>query len=322
MRWSSLYLPRWEAWTSKSYQNSLWACAKLKGVAPEVLKAVSEIVAQIPNIAKDMKAQGLSNSLWASAQLKDVAPEVLKAVPAIAAEIPNTAKDMIPQALSNCLWASGQLKHVAPCVLEAAPAIVAQILKEAKNMNAQDMSNNLLAVVQLKSEVPEVLEIVPAIVIEIPAKIDDMKPQDLSNSLEALVLLRDSVPEVAGFLSAGGNMDDIVASAAARLNALLPRLRGKDLTMAVPVTLWVCAKAEVNPCELLASIAQHLGSRKEMSALRDFNICALLWSYQVLDAQDEFTVFRKLLMSESKRRRLRGADVQSCELGRFRWNRA
>ena len=101
------------------------------------------------------------------------------------AQIPNKAKDMKPQELSNCLWASAQLKD----------------------------------------EVPKVLEIILAIVAEILLKTNDMVPQDLSNNAEALVLLRDSVPEVEGFLAAGGGINDILRSAAARLDALLPRIR-------------------------------------------------------------------------------------------------
>ena len=189
-------------------------------------------------------------------------------------------------------------------------------------MIPQHLSNCLLAALQLEGEVPEVLAIVPPIVGEIPPKIQGMNPQQLSNSLEALVLLQESSPEVASFVAAGGNMDQIVRSAAERLDTMLSKLRGKDLTMAVPVTVWACAKAEVNPGELLVSVARRLGSRAKMSSVRGFNLCALLWSYEVLDTQNEFVDFRKLLMSETKKRRVSEADVQSCELGRFQWNRA
>ena len=310
----------------QNLSNSLWACAKLKEVASsllDLLEAVPAIVSQIPDTAKDMIPQALSNCLWASAQLKDVAPDVLQAVPAIVAQIPDKAKAMKPQELSNCIWASAQLKDVAPDVLSAVPAIVAEIPTNAQDMKPQHLSNCLLACPQLKDEVPEVLEIVLAIVCEIPVKLEDMKPQEMSNSLEALVLLRDSVPQVAGFLAAGGSMDDILRSAAARLNTLLPRLKGNDLRMAVPVVVWACAKAGVYDGELLDSVARRLGT--ELSSLRSFNICALSWSYQVLDTKEkfkDFTDFRELLMSEAGRRGFSEADVESCQRGRFRWNHA
>ena len=55
------------------------------------------MAAQIPLKAKDMKPQELSNILWASAKLKDDAPDVLSIVPAMAAQIPLKAKDLNPQ---------------------------------------------------------------------------------------------------------------------------------------------------------------------------------------------------------------------------------
>ena len=161
---------------------------------------------------------------------------MLDMVPAIAAQIPNTAKDMIPQHLSNCLWASAQLKD----------------------------------------EVPKVLEIIPAIVSEFSLKINDMVPQALSISLEALVLLQDQVPEVEGFLAAGGSMDGILRSAAARLNTVLPKLFGKDFSFTVPVVICACAKARVYDVELLGAVARRLGSRTKLSALPDFGVCALV----------------------------------------------
>eukprot|EP00435_Cladocopium_sp_Y103_P051462 s243_g16.t1 len=304
--------------------NCMWACAKLKEIAPDVLEAVPAIVAEIPRRAKNMVPQALSNCFWAAAQLKDVAPGVLEGVPSIAAQILERATDMVPQALSNCLWASAKLKDakdVAPHVLDAVRAIVAQIPDKAKDMKPQELSNCLWACAQLKDELSEVLDIVPAIVAEIPPKIKGMNGQDLSNTVEALVLLRDSVPEVAGFLVAGGSMDDILRSAAARLNTLLPRLRGKDLSFAVPVVVWACAKAEVYDGEFLGSVARRLGSRSKLSSLPDFGVRALSWSYQVLDTEDDFEDFKTLLMSETEKRGFSEADVQSCQFGRSDWKR-
>ena len=300
----------------------LWAFVQLKDIAPDVLEAVLSIVGQIRERATDMVPQGLSHCLWASAQLKDVAPHVLDAVPAIAVQIPNKAKDMEAQGLSNCLWASGQLREVVPDVLKAVPALVAQIPNKANDMIPQHLSNCLFACAQLKDEVPMVMEIVPAIVVEISLKINDMVPQALSNSLEALILLRDSVPKVNSFLAAGGNIDEILRSAAKRLNSLLPGLKGKDFRFTVPVVVWACAKAGVYDGELLGAVATHLGSRSKLSALPDFGVCALSWSYQVLETQNDFKDFKQLLISEATERGLSEADVQSCELGRFGWKHA
>ena len=304
--------------------NVLWSIAHLSDRFRVPTELLDALVKSVPTMANGMNVQDLSNILWACAKLKDVAPKVLKAVPEIAAQIPNKAKDMIPQHLSNCLWASAQLKDLVPDVLQGVPAIAAQIPGKAKDMIPQHLSNCLLAARQLEGDMAQVLEIVPAIVGEIPVQIQGMTTQQLSNSLEALLLLRDSVPKVAGFSAADVKMDDIVRSAAQRLNKLLPQVIGKDLSFTAPVVVWACAKAEVFHPELLASVAQRLGFPKQISALPNFGVGALLWSYRVLDAEDEFGEFRQLLRKESKssKRRLSEADVQSCELGRFRWNRA
>ena len=111
-------------------------------------------------------------------------------------------------------------------------------------------------------------------------------------------------------------MDDILRSAAKRLNILLPQLKGKDFSFTVPVVVWACAMAEMYDDELLDSVATRLGSRTKLSALPDFGVCALSWSYQVLDTDDDFEDFKALLMSETKKRGFSEADVQSCQHGR------
>ena len=90
----------------------------------------------------------------------------------------------------------------------------------------------------------------------------------------------------------------------------------------MPVVVWACANAGVYDGELLGSVARRLGSRTKLSPLPDFGVCALSWSYQVLDTEDDFEDFKTLLMSETERRRFSEADVQSCRLGRSGWNRA
>lgn len=74
--------------------------------------------------------------------------------------------------------------------------------------------------------------------------------------------------------------------------------------------------------ELLLSVAQHLGSRKQLSKLRGFGLCALAWSYQVLDAEDDFEDFKDLLMSQATRRGFSEADIESTRLGHLKWNHA
>ena len=115
-------------------------------------------------------------------------------------------------------------------------------------------------------------------------------------------------------------MDDILRSAAKRLNILLPQLKGKDFSFTVPVVIWACAKGGVYDGELLGSVARRLSSRTKLSALPDFGVCALSWSYQVLDTDDEFEDFKRLLRSETEKRGFSEAVVQSCQFGRSEWN--
>ena len=271
-----------------------------------------------------LNAQASANVLWSLAQLSERFSVPTQLLAALVKSVPTKVKGMKPQELSNCLWASGQLKAVVPEVLQAVPAIVAQIPDKAPDMIPQHLSNCLFAAAQLKDETPKVLEILPAIVGETSLKINGMVPQALSNSVDALVLLRDSVPEVERFLTAGDSMDDILTSAATRVNTLFPKVKGKDLSFAVPVVVWACAKAGVFDSELLDSIARRLGSSSTLSTLSvpAFNLCALSWSYRVLDTDDDFEDFKTQLMSEAQRRGFSEADIQSCQRGRFGWNQA
>lgn len=277
------YLPtKMAAMNPRDLSNCFLACAKLREATPVVLDIVPVIASGIVEKTGGINPQDVSNNLWVSARLKDVGPEVLRVVPAMAAQIPDKVKDMVPQGLANCLWACAELKNAAPVALKVVPDILA----------------------------------------EVPVKISEMKPQELSNTLEALVFLQSSVPEVAEFV-AGAGSKTILRCAATRISILLPRLKGKDLSIAVPAAVWACAKAGVHHSELLASVAQHFGSQtNKLQKLPNFALCALSWSYGVLDATDDFQDFQKLLISETRTRGFSEADVKSCELGHLQWNHA
>eukprot|EP00438_Fugacium_kawagutii_P021949 Skav208045 [mRNA] locus=scaffold1124:6622:8034:- [translate_table: standard] len=287
---------------ARELANVLWSIATLSDRFSIPTELFDALVKSLPVKAEGMKPQELSNCLWACAQLKEVVPDVLQIVPAIVAQIIRKAKDMVSQALSNCLWASAQLKEVAPEVLQVVPAITDQITDKAKYMVPQALSNCLWACAQLKDDAPEVLEIVPALLVEVSKKIEDMNAQDLSNNLEALVLLHELVPEIARLVADSDGQEDILRSSAARFSILVPRLRGKDLSIAVPSMISACAKLGLYHEELLLSVAQHLGSRKKLSILSRFNLRSLAWSYEVLDAQHDFEEFRYLLKTQMEKK--------------------
>ena len=314
-----------EGMKPQELSNSLWAATRLKDDAPEVLTALPKLAAQISIKAKDMAPQALANSLWASAQLKDHASheDVQKLVAALVGQIQDKAGGMNSQQLSNSLWAAAQLKDIAPDVKEIVPAIVAQIREKANSMTPQAISNSLWAVTHLKNDALAVPQMVPALVKEIPRNQADFKPQEICNCLEALVLLQDSVPEVGRFLAAPPDSNnDFVGFTASRFSSLVPSLNGKSLQFDISVVVWACARVNFYHEKLLVSIAHRLRSGRDLKTLPDWGICALLWSYDVLDPDDRFAEFKGTLESERARRGLSDSDVSESASGYFEWNLA
>ena len=307
----------------RQVSNVFWSLGQLSDdlEVPEGL--LMALVKSLGEKASGMNAQELSNSLLACVQLKGVAPQVFAALPELAAQISIKAKDMIPQHLSNSLWAAAQLKDVAPEVKEVVPAIVAQIQDKAKDMIPQHISNSLWAALRLQDDTPEVLQMVAALVEEIPHQKASFVPQSISNCLEALILLQDSVPEVGNLLAVPpDSKNDFVGFSAKRFSTLLPTLKGKDLQFAVSGVVWACARVKMYHVELLLSVADRLKSGRDLKTLPDWGLCALLWSYDVLDTDARFSEFKNTLESERVRRGLSDSDVSKSQSGYFDWNRA
>eukprot|EP00435_Cladocopium_sp_Y103_P015308 s245_g3.t1 len=300
--------------------NILWAIAKLKDDALDVLDAVPAIAAQIPVKAEGLNPQELSNILWASAKLKDDALDVLDAVPAIVAQIQVKAKGLNPQELSNILWASAKMKDDVSEVLDVVPVVVAQIPVRAGGLKPQELSSVLWAAANLKDDAPDVLDVVPAIVERIPDIAKDMSPQDLGNILVALVPLQESVPRVKPILVDGtASNHTFVEVAASRIVKLLPKLSGLDLLLDVPAVVWACARVGLHHDELLSAVANRFGNRKTISSLKDWGLCALYGSYQLLDSTHRFTDFSEMLKKELGRRGLSESDVGWSLEGPLDW---
>ena len=156
--------------------------------------------------------------------------------------------------------------------------------------------------------------------LQVPDKAKDMIPQDLSNSLLALVLLQDSVPGVSSFLRGGsGSNTGFVGEAASRVVKLLPKLSDLDLFLTPPTVVWACAKMELPHDELLSAVAQRFASRKTISSLTDWGLCALYGSYQLLGSTDRFTNFAEMLKKELTRRGLSDSDVGWSLEGPLDW---
>ena len=309
----------------RAVANVLYSLGKLSRdlKAPEGL--LMALVKSLGEKASGMKPQELSNILLAFVELKGVAPAVLTALPELAAQISIKAKDMGPQALSNSLWASAHLKDDA-CgedIQKLVTALVRQIPDKANGMKPQELCSSLWAAARLKDDARAVLQMVPALVEEIPRNQADFSSQQICNGLEALVLLRDSVKEVDNFLAAApGSRNDFVGFAASRFSNLLPESNGKALQFDIPLLVWACARVNFYHEELLVSTAQRLKSGRDLEALPDWGICALLWSYDVLDPDGRFAEFKNSLASERVRRGLSDSDVSESQQGHFDWNQA
>ena len=287
--------------------NNMWAAAKLQDAAPEVLKIVPSVVGQVPVRAASMNPQDLSNCLWAAVQLRDSAPEVLKIVPALVAQIESKAGGMSEQHLSNSLWAAAQLQDAATEVLKIVPALVEQIRLKAPNMIIpQHLSNSLWAAAKLQDAAPEVVKVVPALAAQIPFKAVGMIPQHLSNSLWALkdfpastalakgvLALVEEIPskincmdaqelsnttQALVFLGESLPIDkqpEMIAASAEQLNRILPGLKGKDLMFTAPVVIWACGRSNVYDANLFTAVAGRFSSRRAVSSLPDWGVCAL-----------------------------------------------
>ncbi|CAK9044085.1 unnamed protein product [Durusdinium trenchii] len=269
--------------TEQELSNCLLSAArlKLKGVAPEEAMNIAAVLAdRIPGKADGMNAQELSNCLWACANLIDVAPDAVAIiVPAVCDQIPGKVSDMIPQHVSNCLWAAGQLKDVAR---------------------------------------DDAVKIVPVLLAELPSKAKAMGPQNFANSLQGLVFLEDFAPEVGSRLTApAGSKERFLRLAASHITEMLPRLKGSDLYLAVPVVVWACAKSGLSSQTLLTAVAQRFGSNGQSSRLPDWDLCALTWSYQTLDQTGRFGGFQQALRAEVVRRGLSDSDVERSKDGQY-----
>ena len=178
-------------------------------------------------------------------------------------------------------------------------------------MGPQAVANCLWAALQLKDEIPDVRELILVMTPIVAREACVMEPQALANSLEAIVLLGDADLDVEGCVSEAAN----------RLSTLLPSLRGKDLTLAVPLVLWALAKATVQDDKLLALAAARF-SRAQLSTIPGWHLCAMAWAYEVLDTSGRFSAFQAILAEEIQSRDLVYYDVQSSQLGRFDWSQA
>ena len=84
--------------------------------------------------------------------------------------------------------------------------------------------------------------------------------------------------------------------------------------------LWACARFNFYHEELLVSVARRAKSGGTLQRLTDWSLCAMLWSYGVLDSKDQFAEFKDTLESERVRRGLSDSDVSDVQSGYCDWH--
>jgi len=312
-----------KAITAGELVSGLKACVQMKNLVPAILDVVPDIAAQIPK--KPGTAEELVSGLEALVRLKEV-PAVLDVVPDIALQIPRKATTA--EELFSGLKACVQLKDLVPAVLDVVSDIAAQIPKKAST--AEELASSLETVAPLKDIAPSVLDSIPDIAAQIPQTSKAWIPGPLRDCLEALVQLQDSVPNAVlapALLAEGSAMKrmplqslatmrkafqllqhDFLRRASTHLSSVVRRIRPQKFAAVVAV-VGSCARARVYSGVLLHSIAQHIGSPAKLEFMTDSNLCTLLRSYEELDADNDFTEFRGLLLSETARRGSSEGDI-------------
>eukprot|EP00435_Cladocopium_sp_Y103_P002755 s453_g1.t1 len=296
--------------------NILWAVATVKD--PDAMKTVAKLVAQTPMLAEDMNAATLSNNLWAAASMKQFAPDVIQVVSALWAQIPVVAKDMNAQNASNSLWAVAMLKEDIPDLTEVVAVLAAQILMVVNDMSPLDVSQSLWAAANLKETAPEVLKIVPALLSRATTITSNMTAENISSNLLSLVLFHDSLPEALDSLRLSATSKEaksLSLQAVTQFTALLPELTEAEWRLAAPRVVWASARLGLRDEVLLSTVADELGARRRYSSLRDWPLCALIWSYGVLDPEQSFERFQTQLRRTLKSRGLLELDVQNSRDG-------
>ena len=105
------------------------------------------------------------------------------------------------------------------------------------------------------------------------------------------------------------------------MREMLPSMTSTaDLHIAVPTVVWACARLGVQH-DLLLAVAEHLGSKSKVSRLPDWGLCALAWSFQVLEPE-ELTDFEELLLTEINKRGFTDEKVERSQLGSWEWHQS
>ena len=306
----------------------LWACinkmAKLRKTVKRPLSAstlfcnIVELYRQAVQ-RRQVVAKEAANTLWAIAITKDKIPEFQELLSAVIEVLDQKMLDaMNCQEAVNTLWALAMLNTYKPNVrssldLERLPDMLVEriISTNIQRANIQDLNNALWSVTRLPPSIASLEEqLLPALLSRCreylagkDLEVDERySPNGIARIVWSLSLLNykdtiiiDQVSEI--FLKTASNPDP------RHINAFI------DV---------VCAHAKLQVVdEPLLEATTTLPWK--LFKLRDWDLCALAWSYQELDPTEKHKSFQSKLRKEVTRRKLTQAQVAQSQHGYEEW---
>ncbi|CAE8607414.1 unnamed protein product [Polarella glacialis] len=278
--------------------NCIWASAKLKADAPEILEVMPVLV--------EMAEEKLANMIWSGATLRGQAPELLGLIPKLVGVAFNQTATFQAQELSNIIWSMATLREEVPELQELLPALLKALPKRLGTLEEQHIANVVWSLGVLQAGDLAGDDVLGSLASKGTSIIRKFTPQALANTAW-------------GFALCGFKDVQFMSAAASLIVASVPTMRSKALSLSLPQISCAFSKLSISNSALLASTAKHLPPVLRNSA--DWTICALAWSYNKLDPQRDFADFQDKLAKEMGRRKLSPQDVERSQLGPHEWRK-
>merc|ERR1712008_110064 len=139
---------------------------------------------------------------------------------------------------------------------------------------------------------------------EVRGRIAQFKPQELGNICWGLALCQHT----------NASFMDAVSKT---VRHQLPGWKGNDLTMALPEIVWAFAKLGIHDDKLAKKSAEQLLTC--LHTVRDWNVCAMVWSLTKIQTKDSLGYFCDALSEEVNRRGFATRDVEFSSAGPQQW---
>ena len=313
-----------------SQQNCINLCTsihqigKLRKTVKEPLSASNlfgQIVERIPQelaVGSNLQPRDVCDVLRALAWARDDIPELLSLLPAaIKALDKNMVDRMGCGDAINALWALATLNTYKPNVrlsldLERVPdMLVERIISTMHTINIKGFGNTFWSIARLPDSIVSLREqLLPAILSSCH---EYLARQDLQKS-EPYTL--SGIARIVWSLALLNHKDMIIIDQVSEIFLKTASNPGPGDTVAFIDVVCAHAKLQVVDEALLLATA---GLPWKFSKLRDWDLCALAWSYQELDPTEKHKSFQSKLRKEVARRKLTQAQVVQSQHGYEEW---